>query len=436
LDLLILRSREPSLLLEWDGGRFRDVAKEAGFSPGKGAHVASALDADGDGDLDLYVGFYGSDECNRGLCEGRNLPSLDGRNGTKNQLWRREADGKYTEIGAEAGVADEGWALAVGSFDAELDGDLDLYVANDFGANAFLLNQGGGKFVEVAQENQTADRGSGMNVSFTDANEDGRWDLYVSNIDMFSKNIKVVFPVDNMTVDLDEATLKSMRSISGNKFFVSQGVSAGGVPRYEDQEVLRLEPMDRGWAWAAVFFDLENDGDEDLYVSNGWIEGSYASQQRNQLYVKEGEVWVHAPDPSADGAVKEADAPELFEGNSRSVAAADFDVDGDIDLLVNNFRQAPKMLENVTPSGGKWLKLRLRGAGGNTRAVGALVTVEAGGRKQLRQVTCGQDYLGQQDEVLHVGLGGDDKATVTVKWPDGRAQVFEGLKAGRLHELR
>jgi hypothetical protein len=422
LDLFVARSRHPSQLWENRGATFVDVAASRGLVTGHGAHVGTWLDYDRDGDLDLYLGYYGSAACNRGECEGRNLPSLDGRNGTKNQLFRNDGE-RFTEVGAAAKVDDEGWTLAASAFDYDRDGDLDLYLANDFGANPLFRNEGDGTFVDVATELGAADRGSGMNVSFTDLDGDGAFDVFVSNIDMFSKTIKVVFPEDASVVNLDDRVLQAFQYLSGNKLY--RNVERDGARRFVAVEGEWFPPGDRGWGWAAPFFDVDNDGDEDVYLANGWIPGSPAADQKNQLFLRDGDAFWLA-DPAS---------PEAFAGNSRAVVAFDADRDGDLDLAVSGYAEPPRLLRNDQATGNGWVEVRLKGTGVNTRGVGAVLVASAGGRTMRRQVTCGVGYLGQDDDVLHLGLGRAKCATVEVTWPSGTTQRFGKLAAGQIHEL-
>src|SRR4029079_7436734 len=140
---------------------------------------------------DLYIGYYGSDESNRKGSEAANLPSMDGKNGTPHQLWKRGADGKYTEVGQKAGVADTGWTLAVGAFDYDNDGKLDFFLANDFGPDVLYRNKGDGTFEDVSKLTRTDDNGSGMNASFADVNGDGFLHFFPSSHKTISKNTKV-----------------------------------------------------------------------------------------------------------------------------------------------------------------------------------------------------------------------------------------------------
>jgi len=111
-ELLVVRSENPSLLYERREDRLVDIAQEVGLKTGVGAHVASVFDANGDGRLDLYIGYYGSKRCNDGACRGRSLPSLDGRNGSPNQLFVATPKGSYEERAGALGLDDVGWTLA------------------------------------------------------------------------------------------------------------------------------------------------------------------------------------------------------------------------------------------------------------------------------------------------------------------------------------
>ena len=264
-----------------------------------------------------------------------------------------------------------------------------------------------------------------MNVSFTDADGDGRLDVYVSNIDMFSKNIKVIYPRDHSTIHNLDATLASVfQYISGNKLYLNPGDPKGETP-FVPAEIARFEPGDRGWGWASVFLDADLDGDEDLYLANGWIAGAFAANQKNQFFLMQDGYYYLAPD-----------GPEAFAGNSRSVVAFDADGDGDLDLLANQFRQPPRLLRNVQASGHQWLRVRLKQPGRNPRAIGAVVTVKAaGGSAQLRAVTCGSLYLGQDEGVASFGLGAATAAELQVRWPDGALQVVGKVASGRVVEV-
>jgi biopolymer transport protein ExbD len=420
LDLLVLRSEHASALFRNDKGKFTDIHDELGLLTHRGSHVAHVFDFDRDGDLDIYIGYYGSHASNMSPGTARSVPSLDGRNGSPNQLWRNDGT-KFTEIAKQAKVDDVGWCLAVASADIDLDGDLDIFLANDFGADVFYKNNGDGTFSDITESTGTGDRGSGMNAEFGDVNGDGKWDVYVTNIDMFSKNIKVIFPRDESTINVDDKLTKAFQYIAGNKLYVS--TKEGG---FRPEENLRMEPIDRGWGWDASFFDYENDGDDDLYVTNGWINGSYAGNQKKQMYLNQDGYLYLAPQSSA----------EAFAGNARSAAAIDLDLDGDIDLVVNSFRQPPRVLINQQVSKNNFVQLRLSTTKGkNPRALGATIQLTANGKPLLRQVSGGRGYLSQADTLVTAGLGKATTVDVVIKWPDGSESKHPGLAANKRHAL-
>ena len=257
-----------------------------------------------------------------------------------------------------------------------------------------------------------------MNVDVADVNHDGKWDFYVTNIDMFSKNIKVVFPTDESTIDINQSLTRAFQYLTGNKLYMSN--EEGG---FSPEEHLRFEPHDRGWGWDAAFMDVDNDGDEDMYVTNGWVQGSYAGGQKNQFYINHQGAFYLAPESGA----------EAFAGNTRSSVAVDIDNDGDLDLVANNFRQGPRVLRNTLRNSNRWLRFSFAAKGKNPKAIGARILVTAGKRSLMRQSSGGRGYLGQGSSVLSLGVGAAKTVDVTVFWPDGSESSATGLSTNKQH---
>ena len=262
-----------------------------------------------------------------------------------------------------------------------------------------------------------------MNASIADLGGDSLWEIYVTNIDMFAKSIKVIYPSDETTIDVDGEVMRSFRYLSGNKLY-SQGKSGAG---FTSEERRWFEPGDRGWAWAALFFELDNDGDQDLYLNNGWIHGSPADAQANQLYIQDQGALFAGPDSGA----------ERFRANSRSLAVVDVDQDGDEDLVVTQFGEGPRLLINEVGGGERALRVALQARGPNREGIGSVVTARTSAGLQRRMITCGEGYLGQRPPVAHFGLGSAKTAEVTVRWPSGQVTehtLSPGAKVQRLVE--
>lgn len=409
LDLFVLHSVKPArLFLQTAQGKFVDATAQSNIKTSLGAQTATFFDYDNDGLLDLYIGYYGSL-----LAKDGQQPVVDGMNGRPNVLYRNLGKGRFEDVTQKTGVGSTGWTLAVSSLDVDKNGTMDLWLANDFGFDQLYLNQGNGTFKEVAQKAETNDRGSGMNVSFTDINGDGYWDVYISVIDMFSKSIRFVLPQPKSLINIDQRILQTSFYLSGNKFFVSKGKS-----KYKAQEHRFFEPGYQGWSWAAVFFDYENDGDEDMYLANGWRKDAIAAHQRNRLFLQDKRYFYLHPGPS----------PALYKGHSRSVAAVDLAGRGKLDLVLNDLETGPKILKNTSSYKNSWLQVRLHGVSSNSFGIGATVVVETDKQvPQQKQVTCGLNYLSQHDTTLTFGLGATSKVKrVVVRWPNGVQQIVSG----------
>ena len=221
-----------------------------------------AADYDGDGDLDIYLCGY-SAGYDRKLLPAP-LPYHDAHNGGRNTLLRNDGNFVFFDATAESGLDTNNsrFSFAAAWEDYDNDGDLDLYVANDFGRNNLYRNEGG-HFTDVAAEFQIEDIASGMSVSWGDYNRDGWMDVYVAN--MFSAaGSRVTYQRRFGADKADQTVADTRRMARGNSLFANRG------GYFDDVSVEAGVTMGR-WAWASNFADINNDGWLDLVVANGFI---------------------------------------------------------------------------------------------------------------------------------------------------------------------
>jgi hypothetical protein len=454
-------AREQELLVCWNDGSGKFKERTALEAPGRSPiYSLSAADADGDGDLDLYGCRYPSADISGGVP----TPYHDARNGVANVLWRNDGEREFTEVAAELGLTVEGERFSYVSIweDLDEDGDLDLYVVNDYGANhAFLRAEDG--YREAAHELGLENVAAGMGISIADVELDGDLDLYVSN--MFSSvGRRVVGREGYRSTGSPEVRAMHAQHAAGNALLLREGegyrevaAAAGCAPG--------------GWAWGAIFFDWNGDGLPDVYVPNGFISGSGASDVEGLFWRQ---VIGTTPDEFAaaetyrqgwaavghfsqfephswSGHERNYAYLNLGEGEFADVSGAsrtdflddgrvavrlDWDGDGALDLLLVN-RTGPRLrlLRGALPT--RTVSLELVGAEGRRDAIGAHASVRRSDGAVLRStVYAGEGLLGQSSRRMSFGLGeaaGD--VEVEVRWPGGLVQTFEGLAAGRAWRL-
>lgn len=428
-------------------GRFEDVTGRAGLG-GEGliGGPATAIDFDRDGLLDLYIGYFG--DYLRGV-----LPTLARRNGNglPNRLFRNLGDFRFADVTAGSGVDNAGWTQAVGHTDLDGDGWQDLIAGNDFGINAYYRNLGDGKFEDIAGRLGTDKPSFTMGIGIADLNADDAPDIYISNIVTMNKDEKYVLPDETTTMKLNPEKLANMRVVEANDLFLSQ-VKDGQTVGYALSDRVGRGYSSTGWAWDADFFDMDNDGDEDLYVLNGM--NPYNVYGTEHPYFSDGSGAVRAVRfPSGDNEanvlfvnsggrlhnVSRGSGVDLI-GNSRAAAYLDFDQDGDLDIIVNNLQDAAVLYRNTAETlGNHWLSVRLTGdpGKGSTRdAIGARILVTSGaGARVWREVHSTVGYLSVHPKEQHFGVGKAERVAIEVRWPNGDVSRYEDVAADQRYRI-
>ena len=461
-DLFLTNHVSPCRMLKNLGhGRFRDVTAAWGLA-GLSAPYTSAVffDADRDGRVDLFVACYG-DARTTG-------PSYRGLNGVGDRLFRNvERDGHpfFVDETTASGLGDTGWGFAASACDVDDDGDDDLYVANDFGVNAFFENRstpGRPRFVNVAKAAGVEDEGYGMGCTWGDFDGDGRWDLHVTDywtpFQWILRDSRWPMPALPGSFLARPWMAKIMtRRTRGDGLFRN----LGGLKFERVSE--RAGVADGGWAWGTEFVDLDGKGREDLLVVNGMFRattgqddeiGFWNAMGREGVNFHDG-VWggidfgangmaSHTPKKlfwnRGDGTFEERSFVEGFDTreDTRGLAYADLDGDGAPEVVVACFRGPLLVYANRWGAdGGGRVVLRLSTPSGfNRDALGAVVRLYAGGKVQLREVRAGSSFLSQSSHDLLFGLGTNAKADrIEVRWPDGRRDTLRDVPAGSLVTL-
>ncbi|MCZ6696604.1 MAG: CRTAC1 family protein [Acidobacteria bacterium] len=446
-DLLITYVDDPHRVYRNRGDRtFEDVTERAGLG-GRGlvAGPAVVFDFDGDGLLDIYIGYFGN-------YIGGAVPYMDrdNRNALPNRLFRNRGGMRFEDVTEGSGTGDAGWAQAISHADFNRDGRQDLIVANDFGRNAFLVNLGEGRFQNIAASLGVTKAYHSMNVGISDLNSDGYPDVYISNIAEMIKDSKYVWPDVGTPMDFDYRNMAGMVVKESNVLYLSR-LEDGRLVLYEPSTDIERGPSSTGWAWDAEFFDFDNDGDDDLYVVNGTNDYNFFAVVRSHAR-KNGEskyyYLSHARESNVffvnqGGKLRNvsADSGADFVGNSRSTAYLDWDGDGDLDIAVSDFHGAATMLRNNSEERGRnWLKIRLIGdprQGTNRDAIGArIVATTKAGLRIVREIQGGSGYLSMNPKEQHFGLADARSADLLIVWPNGEEQTILDLEVNRLHVVR
>lgn len=392
-----------------DGGSFSEVTAKSGLDDDGFASGAAWGDFDSDGDLDLYVSHYiafhwkKGDSAQTSMQYGEEVPFTLNPSAyapEPNRLYVNLGSGRFRETAAALKVDDpHGRGLQPVFSDLDLDGDLDIYVANDVSENALFRNDGG-RFADAGASSWSADYRGAMGLAVGDYDGDQDLDLFIAHW-IAQENALYQSLVTQMRAKGEKDVLKFTD--------VADMTGLGAIA---------LNVV----GWGNVFSDLDRDGWLDLLVVNGHTledpgggpDGRKLAAQRPFLFRNEG---------GDRGFYEIGETSGRFFARAavlRGAAAADLDGDGDQDFAIVANRGEAGLLRNDTPGDGHWLEVRLRGRAPNTSAVGAKVVVTCGGVPRLREIAAGGSYLSMNSLTAHFGLGACSRIEeVRVHWPSG-----------------
>lgn len=446
---------------------FMEMSKEYGLDFDGPTTHAAFFDYDKDGDLDVYLL---NNMLKENFSPNRAVPQVnDGSSINNDRLFRNNENEtgqlNFTDVSKEAGIVYEGYGLGLAVQDLNDDGWIDIYVSNDYISNDLVyINEGDGTFSEESASIFGHQSYSAMGNDVADINNDGLVDIMT--LDML--------PADNKGRKLMLAnvtyTHHRFQRLNGydpqytrNTLQLNNGVTKGGLPRFS--EIGQLSGVaETNWSWGPLFVDFNNNGNRDLFISNGFPKDitnrdfsdfrensgvqlfkSYADGNRNLL-----DQLDQYPDLKVPNKIFENNGDLTFTDRSldwgsfepsfsSGVGYADFDLDGDMDVLVNNINQEVQLLENTlrTPKANKgeksnYIKIDLIGPELNPNGFGTKVRLYCNGHLQFYENSPYRGYQSTVEDKIHFGLGDASAVdSIEVQWPDGRYSSHKSIRVNQ-----
>ena len=408
-----LNNYGPNVLYQNNGdGTFTDVTKQAGV--GNGFQVGAGacfLDMDKDGDLDLYVANYLEFSYDMHVTKTiRGVPVYANPRyypPVPDNLFRNNGDGTFTDVSRESGIARHaGWGMGMVCGDYDNDGDTDIFIANDVAENFLFMNNGSGKYEEMALFTGSAYDVSGnsqgsMGVDCGDYDNDGLLDFYMTS---YQGQLTALYK------NLGNGVFQEVNLITG---------AGSGTRPYV--------------TWGTSIVDFDNDGDRDIFVAAGHLQDNIELFDDTSSYLVRNILLMNTGDGKFANVSEESGDGMAVKLSSRGAGFDDLDNDGDVDVVILNSRRQATILRNDSPSQGHWLQVILQAVKTNRNGVGAHVTVTAGDLTLIDEVHSGRGYQSHYGSRLYFGLGKHKQVDrIEVRWIGGGLDVFKDIAADQL----
>ncbi len=426
---------------------FTESAAKYGINEKSSSVQATFFDYNNDGLLDLYVAVYpivrvsmGPDFYRKKMDENKWEES--------GHLYRNNGNGTFSDVTKEAGVQNFGMSIGVVAMDFNNDGWKDLYVSNDFNVpDYFYLNNGDGTFREIGKDAMSQTSIFGMGLDAADINNDGLLDLY--QIDMTPEDhYRNMMNVKSMSRETFSKSLKYgfHYQYMQNSLQLNNGIF-NGIPIYSNISLF-TGTAHTDWSWGGVFFDMDNDGNKDLFVANGVFKDinnlDILGSPTNNMYFdkkKEYRPELFPSIPVKNYAFRN-NGDLTFTNNtdtwgfkdpslSNGMAYGDFNNDGALDMIINNINDVAYLYENrAVKKDFHYIKIKLKGSATNTFGLGSIVTIHNGEVMQKQELTLTRGYQSSMPPYFHFGLGNNNMIDqLIITWPDGKKQTLKNIKA-------
>ncbi len=452
---------------------FKEMASSIGLADEGYCTQAAFFDYDKDGDLDCYVLTNALESYNRAQPIGQ---KKDGSGKSTDRLYRNDGTStgslpRFTNVSEQAGITIEGWGLGIAVTDINADGWPDIYCANDFQSNDLLwINNGDGTFTNRIGEFIRHQSSNSMGMDIADINNDGLPEIV--NLDMMPEDNlrqKTMFSKPNQDFYRLQIERGYQPQFVRNSLQLNRGPDASGNPQFSEIGYLSgIYATD--WSWSALLADFDNDGLRDLHITNGYPKdvtnldftaytaqsllsfstSDQLSKDKKKEKIKKMESMLGVSKPNVmyrnTGDLRFADVTKEWGMDipsfSNGAAYADFDNDGDLDIVVNNINQKAFLYRNNMRSGNQndpvnnYLRVKLFGEGANREGLGCRVQLYYNGKTQFIEHSPYRGYGSTVENILHFGLGPYRKVdSIRVKWPRGKMQSIYPVTVNQVLEV-
>ena len=429
-------------------GTFTEKAKEYGIDDIGNSVQGTFFDYDKDGDLDLFVANYPPTRFNSMTSDYLQM-MVHVKDDETGHLYRNDGN-HFANVTEQAGVKAYGLSLSATVGDINNDTWPDIYVSNDFNSPDFMyINNHDGTFKEVVKEATAHNSFYGMGADISDFNNDGNLDIF--QVDMDAKdNRRKKANMSSMNPQLfwDIADAGFNYQYMHNCMQLNSGVYENGIPHFSN--VSRITgTSSTDWSWGPLFADFDNDGNKDLFVSNGTrkeINNNDYFHSFSREKLTPAEVLKRSqdiPSEKIDNFMFQNHGDLNFEyvnkkwgieykGFSNGVAYADLDNDGDLDLIVSNIDDYASVFENSSSEINNYIKVKFKGTTKNTSGLGNRVYVKTKKGTQMQELTLTRGFQSSVAPELHFGVAKENSIEeVKVVWTNGNVQKLSNVKANQ-----